>query len=70
MTAAASLRRNASCRDHVSMNGHLREDRLHEYVEDLLCREERAEVEKHLVRCEQCRAVVKRLRDRRRDVTS
>ena len=51
------------------MNGHLREDRLHEYVEDLLCREERAEAEKHLVRCEQCRAVVKRLRDRRRDVT-
>lgn len=49
------------------MNSHPRNDRLREYVEDLLCREERAEVEHHLVRCDECRAVVKRLRDRVRD---
>lgn len=50
-----------------TMNSHPRSDRLREYVEDLLCREERAEVEHHLVRCEACRAVVKQLRDRVRD---
>lgn len=53
-----------------TMNSHPREDRLHDYVADLLCREERAEVEHHLVRCEACQAVVKRLRDRVRDAAS
>jgi anti-sigma factor RsiW len=46
------------------MTSHPREDRLHDYAEDLLCREERAEVEHHLLRCESCRTTVKRLRDR------
>lgn len=50
-----------------TMKSHPREDRLHDYVADLLCREERAEVERHLIHCEECRAAVKRLRDRVRD---
>ena len=45
------------------MSAHLREDRLHDYVDDLLCREERAEVERHLVSCAHCQRDVARLRD-------
>ncbi len=45
------------------MNEHVREDRLHDYVDDLLCREERIEVELHLNGCEQCRSEVAALRD-------
>jgi anti-sigma-K factor RskA len=45
------------------MNEHVRDDRLNDYVDDLLCREERAEVERHLLGCGRCRADVARLRD-------
>ncbi len=61
---AASGRASPTC---IMLNSHPRDDRLRDYVEDLLCREERAEVEHHLVRCEQCRTTVKLLRDRARD---
>ena len=45
------------------MSEHIREDRLNDYVDDLLCREERAEVERHLVGCAGCTAEVARLRN-------
>lgn len=45
------------------MSEHIREDRLHDYVDDLLCREERAEVERHLLACPDCQREVARLRD-------
>jgi anti-sigma factor RsiW len=45
------------------MNEHLREDRIQDYVDDLLCHEERAEVEQHLLVCATCQADVAALRD-------
>lgn len=45
------------------MNEHLRDDRLNDYVDDLLCREERAEVERHLIGCAECSTEVARLRN-------
>jgi anti-sigma factor RsiW len=45
------------------MSEHPREDRIQDYVDDLLCREERAEVEQHLVSCAACQAEVASLRD-------
>lgn len=45
------------------MNEHIRPDRLQDYVDDLLCREERAEVERHLLTCEECAREVGALRD-------
>lgn len=45
------------------MNEHVRDDRLNDYVDDLLCREERAEIERHLIACVDCRAEVARLRN-------
>jgi anti-sigma factor RsiW len=45
------------------MSNHLREDRIQDYVDDLLCREERAEVERHLLDCAVCQAEVAALRD-------
>jgi anti-sigma factor RsiW len=45
------------------MSNHLREDRIQDYVDDLLCREERAEVEQHLIICAVCQAEVAAMRD-------
>ncbi|MEO5511014.1 MAG: zf-HC2 domain-containing protein [Longimicrobiales bacterium] len=45
------------------MNDHPREDRVQDYVDDLLCPEERAEVEQHLAACAQCLSEVAALRD-------
>jgi anti-sigma factor RsiW len=45
------------------MIDHPREDRIQDYVDDLLCREERAEVEHHIAACAQCRSEVAALRD-------
>jgi hypothetical protein len=45
------------------MSDHLREDRIHDYVDDLLCHEERAEAERHLLTCTQCQREVAALRD-------
>lgn len=42
---------------------HLPVHRLHDYLDNLLCREERAEVERHLAVCAPCRDEVARLRD-------
>lgn len=41
---------------------HPAEDRMQDYIDDLLCREERLEVEEHLARCPACTA---RVRDER-----
>jgi len=41
---------------------HVPTDRLHDYVDDLLCREERMLVERHLAVCPTCRAEVADLR--------
>ena len=49
------------------MSNHIRADRLHDYVEDLLCREERAELELHLFRCGECARRLVAMRERRRD---
>jgi anti-sigma factor RsiW len=45
------------------MTEHLREDRINDYVDDLLCREERAEAEQHLLVCDVCQAEVAALRN-------
>lgn len=50
------------------MNEHIRTDRLNDYVDDLLCREERAEIERHLVVCDACSREVGALRDLLSDV--
>ncbi len=49
------------------MSNHIRADRLHDYVEDLLCREERAELEQHLFRCGECARRLIAMRERRRE---
>lgn len=57
------------------MSNHLREDRIQDYVDDLLCREERAEVEQHIIQCAVCqdeiaayRNLVADLRDSPREI--
>lgn len=45
---------------------HAPEDRLYDYIDDLLCREERAELESHLAACAECTAFVRRERELRR----
>lgn len=45
---------------------HPPEDRLYDYIDDLLCREERAELESHLGACAECTAFVRRERELRR----
>lgn len=52
------------------MNEHVRDERLNDYVDDLLCREERAEIERHLTACEDCRAEVARLRNLVTDINA
>jgi anti-sigma factor RsiW len=44
------------------MTTHLSEDRMQDYAADLLCREERAEAEQHLVACPTCTAEVRAVR--------
>lgn len=41
---------------------HPAEDRLQDYIDDLLCREERAELEQHLVQCSACTTHVREAR--------
>lgn len=45
---------------------HPTDDRLQDYLDDLLCREERAELEAHLVQCDVCTATVRAERELRR----
>lgn len=45
------------------MSNHLREDRIQDYVDDLLCHEERIDAEQHLLICAVCQAEVAALRD-------
>ncbi len=45
------------------MSDHIRSERLQDFVDDLLCREERAEVERHIVACDECARQVGALRD-------
>ncbi len=52
------------------MSNHLRENRIQDYVDDLLCREERAEVEQHLSQCAVCQHEVATYRDLVADVRS
>ncbi|MGH7444666.1 MAG: anti-sigma factor family protein [Longimicrobiales bacterium] len=52
------------------MNEHIHAERLHDYVDDLLCREERAEIERHLVVCDTCAREVGALRDLLHDVAT
>jgi hypothetical protein len=44
------------------MTTHLSDDRIQDYAEELICREERAEIESHLAACAQCSAEVRAVR--------
>lgn len=47
---------------------HPREDRIRDYLDELLCREERAELEAHLAGCVQCTAHVRAERELQRSL--
>lgn len=49
---------------------HPGEDRLYDYIDDLLCREERAELEQHLAHCEPCTKLVRAERELRRELAA